>query len=803
MFRINLKIAFRNLVKNRAYAAINIGGLALGLTAFILLLLYINHENSYDKWSPELNRVYQLRERHDFFTPDNKQYWQEVNDSKVAALVRENIPQFKQVTKVDNTWGSGFSIKAGNSDPVMMDYIRDADSSFFKVFHYQFLQGDPVTALNQPNSIVLKQRTAIQLFGTDQVLGKEVKIVMWRTDKGTPMKITGIVAEPDMPESLLFDAIMHTGEKDKDPVNYTNFCRVYALAGSDIDTAAVNALLQKTYVDFKKSSFVQRKISFTDVYKTGKTPGLKAIPLKEVHASPPFDISWTDQIKPVIALSVFLLLISVINFVNLATAQSAQRAREVGVRKVLGAFKKQLMVQFLLESAIQCLFALFLSIALVELLLPMFNTYFEINLSFWYSHQLLGILTQLAAVFITITLLAGLYPAVVLTNYQPVAVLKGNYRHGFKGVRLRNGLVILQFMIAVILMISIGVMKLQTSYMADKNLGYNKAQLININTNYDEGFVNHIRRLPGVQYVASTTQVMGNVFNMPEEISYQNQNYNMNTVTVTMDALPALGVEVVNGRMFSAKYGQDTVNTVVLNQTAANLLGKNIIGKSYDVKSENEKYTFQIVGIIKDYHNEGFDKAVLPTIYKVTMLGGTSSTNNLLVRFNTANYQPVIKAIEKEWRALYPDFPMIYTSAEDTFQQQLKSSHRLVQMIFLFSIVSVALSLLGLFALSAFMAERKIKEIAIRKIMGATDFQVINMLNRSFLILVALANLVSWPIAYVLINKWLQGFAYRIDMPFMPFLMATFMSMIVSILTITIKARKAAVSNPVEALKYE
>lgn len=803
MFRINFKIALRNLVKNRVYAAINIGGLALGLTAFILLLLYINHENSYDKWSPELDKVYQLRERHDFFTPDNKQYWQEINDSKVAAVVRENIPQFKYVTKVDINSNSKNSIKAGNSDPIMMDYIRDADSVFFKVFKYDFLQGSPITALNQPNSIVLKQRTAIQLFGTDQVLGKEVKIVMWRTDKGTSMKITGIVAEPDMPQSLPFDAIMHTGDKDKDPVGYTNFCYTYALAGAEIDTANVNATLQKTYINYKKSSFAQNKISYADVYKTGKTPGLKAIPLREVHANPPFDTSWADQIKPVIALSVFLLLISVINFVNLATAQSAQRAREVGVRKVLGAFKRQLLVQFLLESAIQCLCALFLSIALVELLLPMFNNYFETDLSFWYSSELLGILIQLAAIFITVTLLAGLYPAVVLTSYQPVAVLKGNYQHGFKGVPLRNGLVILQFMIAVILMITIGVMKLQTSYIAGKDLGYNKTQLININTNYDEGFVNRIRRLPGVQYVASTTQVMGNVFNIPEEISYQDQNYNMNTVTVTMDALPALGVEVVKGRMFSAKYGQDTVNTVVLNQTAANLLGKDIVGKSYDVKRTKEKYTFQIVGIIKDYHNEGFDKAVLPTVYKVTMLGGTSSTDNLLIRFSTANYKPVIKSIEKEWRALYPDFPMNYTSAEDTFQQQLKSSHRLIQMIFLFSMVSVALSLLGLFALSAFMAERKIKEIAIRKIMGATDLQVINMLNRSFLVLVALANLTSWPIAYVLINKWLQGFAYRIDMPFMPFLMATAVSMVVSILTITIKARKAAVSNPVEALKYE
>ncbi|TDQ08359.1 ABC transporter permease [Pedobacter metabolipauper] len=805
MFKLNLKIAFRNLFKNKVYAAINIGGLAIGLTAFILLLLFINHESDYDKWDPELSKIYQIREKHDFFTPDNKQYWQEAVESRIGALTREKIPQFKHVTKVDRIWGNGFSVKIANADPIMVTDFRDADSAFFKVFPYQFVQGDQLTALNEPNTMVLKKKMAVRLFGTDKVVGKEVKVVMWRNDKGRSFKITGVVQEPSTPESVDINAIMHTGDRDKDPesISNSNYCSVYGLAGNILDTTAMNKTLQRIYVDYKKSSFTQRKITYDDYYKNGKVPGLKLVPLQETHANPPFVNGWLQKIKPVIALSIFLLLVSVINFVNLATAQSVQRAKEVGVKKVLGSYRKQLVNQFLFESAIQSLLALFISIVLVELCLPSFNAHFDVTLSFWHSNQLIGIALQLIGVFVVVTLLAGLYPAVVLSNYNPVSVLKGNYERGFKGLALRNGLVVVQFIIAVTFMISIGVMHLQTSYVANKDLGFDRSKLINIQTNYEDDFANRIKKIPGVQYVATTTQVMGNTFNVPEEITYNNQVYNVNTVTVSMDALSALGVQVVSGRIFSSEYGQDTVNTVVLNQAAANLMGKNLVGKQYDIISEKEKYTFQIVGIIKDYHNEGFDKTVIPTVYKANDLGGTSNTNNLLIRFNTSNYQDIVKKIEAEWKRLYPDFPMQYVTVEDAFQKELESSRRLMQMVVLFSIISVILSLLGLFALATFLAKRKTKEIAIRKILGASDFQIINMLNRSFLILVLFANITSWPIAYILTRKWLEGFAYRIDMPFLPFLAATVLSVVVAVFTITLQARKAAISNPVDSLKYE
>ena len=806
MFKLHFKIAFRQLVKNKLYSVINVGGLAIGLTAFMLLILYINHERSYDSWNSQLERVYQFREHHDFFTPDNKQAWQEINDSRIAALVRTHMPQFSHVTKVENgEWTDGVSLKVAEAEPLKVQYIRDADSAFFQVFPYAFLYGNPATALKDPNTIVLKQNMAIQLFGTDQVLGKVVKAVRWTNDQGISLKITGVIAAPDRPESLKVNGIMHTGDKDADPENVTNtnYCNIYALAGQVLDTAQTNTVLQGVYVSYKKSNFKVAKVNFNEVFKNGRVPGLKVIPLQDVHAHPALKTGWFDRIKPVVALSIFLLIVSVINFINLATAQSVQRAKEVGIKKVMGAYKKQLISQFMLEAGIQTLISIFLCVVMVELLLPAFSNHFDMPLSFAQGAELRQVLVQLVSIFLIVTLLAGFYPALVLANYNPAKVLKGNYEHGLKGVTIRNGLVVLQFIIAVSFIISIGVMFIQYNFVRHKDLGYDRKNLVNINSNYQQEFVERIKNIPGVDYVATTTQLMGNTFNVPEEIVYKNSPFQMNTVTVTIDALPALGVQLLQGRMFSEAHKQDTVNSVILNSTAARLLGKDLIGKEYQVRSGDERYSFQIVGIIKDYHNEGFEKSILPTVYKVTHRGGTSSTNNLLVRFSTPKYRTALSAIEGEWKRLYPDFPMRYVSAEDTFQDQLKETRRMMQIIIVFSVISILLSLLGLFALSTFLTKRRTKEIAIRKILGASNLQIINMLNRSFLLLVVGANLISWPIAYVFASKWLSGYAYRVDMPFAPFFVASTCSLVIAILTVSIQARKAAADNPVTSLKYE
>ncbi|MBC6110006.1 ABC transporter permease [Pedobacter fastidiosus] len=807
MFKLNLKIAWRNLFKNKIYAAINIGGLALGLTAFVLMLLYINHEESYDSWSPDLKNVYQLREKHDQFTPDNKEHWNELANSKIAALLREKMPQIQAITKVSPNWDfvKGYSIKIAGADPIVVSKMTDSDSSFFKVFKYNFIHGNAESALNKPKSIVLKRDLALKLFGTEKVLGKTLKVMMWTSDPGQDLTITGVVTDPSTPQSVNFNALMRTGEKDSDPkgIGNTNYCELFAKLNEGQDTLALSKTLQYVYVDFKKALMSQQKINFKDVYKNGKTAGLKFVSIKDVHSNPPFQINWKEKLKPIIAIAIFLLLVSIINFINLATAQSVQRAKEVGVKKVLGAYKKQLITQFLLESSFQTIISLFLSVILIEIVLPGFNTQFNVELSFWHNPNLSSLIGQLFAVFIFVTLMAGFYPAYILSNYKPVSVLKGNYENGLSGLTLRNVLVVFQFVISVTFITAIGVMHKQTQYLNNKDLGFERSNLINIRTNYEDNLANRIMKIPGVTYVATTTQVMGNTFNVPEKIKYKGNDINLNTVSVTMDALPALGVRIILGRIFSRDYKQDTVNAVVLNEAAAKLISKNPIGEKYEVFNGSKNVSFQIIGVIKNYHNEGFNNQVLPTLYKVTNLGGAATTNNLLVRFNTSANSDIIKKIKKEWSILYPNYPMDYTSLDDEFTKILDENSRFMNMIILFSIISVSLSLLGLFALSTFVAKRRTKEIAVRKVLGASNLQIVNMLNKSFLILVISANLISWPIAYIIIKKWLDGFAYRIEMPFFPFIMATLISIVIAVLTVSIQARKAAVTDPVNALKYE
>ncbi len=805
MFKLNLKIAFRNLLKNKIYAAINITGLALGLTAFVLLLLYINNEKSYDRWSPELNNVYKVREKHPLFTPDNKEHWQNINESRLADLLRAEVSQVKYATKVDEEWGEGFSIKIKDQDPVIIKGVRDADSSFFKVFPYEFLYGDKNKALSAPNSIVLKQKTAEQLFGTDQVIGNTLKVVMWNNDEGAIFTVTGVVKEVNTPESVGFTAIIRTGEKDEDPnyLNASNYCLVFVSLEAGADLTVVNKNVQKAYLDLKAKFFEARGEKISEYIKKGNDPRAALIPIADMHASPPFTLNWLQKLKPVIAIAAFLFLISIINFINLATAQSVQRAKEIGVRKVLGSYKNQLLFQFLFEAALQCILALFVSIILVEITLPTFNSQFHVALTFWQNPALPSLIVQLLGVFVLVTILAGFYPAWIIANFNPVTVLKGKYEGSFKGLMLRNVLVVFQFVISVTFIISIGIMYMQSQYMSKKDLGFDRSKLINIATSYDESFATRVRKIPGVQYVATTTQVLGNTFNVPIEIAYEGKNFEINTVTLTMDAFPALGVKLLEGRLFSSEYKQDTVNAVVINEAASKVLGGNLIGKTYDMKGYKQNFTFQIVGVIKNYHNEGFDKEVIPTVYKVSNLGGTSATNNLLIRFDTDQLSSAIAAVEKEWKSIYPDFPMIFQFVDDAFKKSLLENERFLNMIILFSIISISLSLFGLLALSNFVAKRRTKEIAVRKVLGASNMQIISLLNRNFLLLVLIANIISWPVAYLITQKWLESFAYRIEMPISPFFAATLASLFIAFITVSIQAQKSATISPVKSLKYE
>ncbi|HEX5554706.1 MAG TPA: FtsX-like permease family protein, partial [Chitinophagaceae bacterium] len=423
-------------------------------------------------------------------------------------------------------------------------------------------------------------------------------------------------------------------------------------------------------------------------------------------------------------------------------------------------------------------------------------------ISLWtYHHAVSTLWWQLIIITLAAIFLSGIYPAFFLAGYDPVKVLKENFSRGKSGIALRNLLIIVQFLIAAIFITGILVIRKQVNYMAHADLGFQPSGLINLRVSYDRKLYIRIKSIPGVEYVGTTSQLMGNSPGFMKEIKYKDENVNFNIATVTMEAFNAMRVKLLEGRLFSPQYGQDTINSVILNKSAAKLLGEKVIGENI---YENDSLQKHIVGVIADYHYEGFDKKILPTVYALLKSHGPSlTTTNLLIKTSPGQYKKVMASVHKIWNSLYPGYPMQYILVNDSFRQVMGDDIRFQKIVSTFTLLSLILSLMGIFALSAFMTARRVKEISIRRILGASLTDILRLLNTNFVVLVILANVLAWPVAYLLVKQWLNGFVYRIDVPIMAFITAIILSIILTILTVSLQALKAVKANPADALKYE
>lgn len=803
MFRNYLKIAFRNLWKNKGYAAINIGGLTIGLTGFILLLLYINYERSYDKWSPQLKNIYQV---YTLSSADSIS-WSDQCDTRLGAPLRNRLAGVEAVTMVSAPYDNTIAIDADNKMFLEnADSLRDSDSSFFKVFPYQFIAGNPDHALDKINTIVLTKSLANKWFGTtDDVTGRTVKIKRgWWDKKGTYYKITGVVNNLTSPTSVPVSAVYRSGYNDagSSSPNTTRYANVYIKLNKDQSLDIFSKQANKVYDDALGQLLQTRNSSLSEYIKSGKRYGISFQPLPSVHLHPLNGKSVMDKIAPALALSLLLLFIAIINFANLATAQVIQRGKEAGVRKVLGANKKALVFQFLLEAATQCIVALLTALLIVELFLPFLNQFFNINISLWaYHHAISTLWWQLIIIILLTTLLSGIYPALFLAGYDPVKVLKGNLSRGRSGLVPRNILIIIQFLVAAVFIAGIIIIQKQVNYMAHADLGFQPDGLINLKVHYNKKLFDRLKAIPDIEYAGSASQLMGNSSGFYTKIKYEGEKVNLNVATVNMETLNAMKVHLLKGRLFSSQYGQDKINSVILNESAAKLLGGNVVGKSL---YELDTIQRHIVGVIADYHYEGFDKKILPTVYALRHSHGPSiDMSNMLVRVNTKNYTQVIAAIKKVWDDLYPGFPLEYVFMNDSFRHVIADDIRFRKIVSTFTLLSLILSLVGIFALSAYITTRRTKEIGIRRVLGASIPDILKLLNKNFVVLVIIANVIAWPVAYLLAKHWLNGFAYRINVSLPPFIIATIVSVLLTVLTVSLQAWKAATANPVDALKYE
>lgn len=801
MFKNYLKVAFRSLKKNKTYAIINILGLALGLTVTVLVFLFIIDETSYEKHWSGYERVYRTGIKADMM---GQKMDAPISPSPMANTFRTEFTDVEAATRINIV-----------SQEIMLRYEQTkvyiqkgvyADSSFFKIFDYTFVHGDPNTALKEDNAIVLTEESARKLFGDKNALGEVVKY-----DNRKDYIVRGIVKEPRGHAHFQFD--MFIANNDIRNVWMSNSFHTYVKLNEGADPVAFETEMKRNFLK-KIEPDVERfmKVTAEEFFKQGNAFEYQLQPLADIHlhSQKDWEIEQNGNIMYIyvfIGIALLVILIAGINFMNLSTARAGKRAKEVGIRKVSGATRKMLIVQFLTESVIQSFLALFLAFVLIELFLPGFNIIMETNLSLFNGH--FGT-TVMFALLVTLSygFFAGSYPAFFLSAFQPIAVLKGDLTKTKSGALLRKSLVVIQFTASTILIIGMIIIFNQISFLHDKDLGFEGEQVIVVPIQTD-AMAENFRNYKDIFLKNSNVLSMSRASYFPGD----NPNQNMYTLEgseeqmplwnleVDYDFLKTLDITLLEGRTFDREKESDSIAYFILNETAVNNLNiDNAVGRrlGYFLNQEGDKGYGNIIGIVKDFHIEGFNQPIRPMVLRVT--------NNVWfasIKVAATDSKETIGFIENEWNKLEPSHPFRYTYLDDKFGALLRQQENFGTMFLFLTILAIIISAMGLYGLASYTAEQRTKEIGVRKVLGASVRQIMQMLTKDFMKLVLIANIFAWPITYLLAKNWLSNFSYQIDMPILPYLFATILALIIALITVSSQAYIAANSDPVNALKYE
>ncbi|HEX5552783.1 MAG TPA: ABC transporter permease [Chitinophagaceae bacterium] len=796
MFRNYLKVALRNLWKNKGYAAINIGGLTIGLTCFLLLLLYLNYEFSYDRWNPQLKQVFrisQIRAGGDYLV---------VTPEPLGSLLQRNSPVIHHVTDV-GYWGQKTLFNIGNQG-FYVDDVASADSAFFTVFPYKLLEGNPRTVLEKPGSLVLTPEVSRTLFGDEDPVGKTLKIY-----NSFPVTVTGIMATPKGPSAMPIKAVW------VDPFLKLNnhwgayVYKTFVLTMGPVSSNKLQAGLNKIYYDLHLKEGNKTLAQFRS---EGNQDALVADAMPDLHNFSKHQKSNINTVWILFLLAVLLLVSGMVNFTNLSVACNMSRAREVGVRKVLGSSRSRLMGLFFIETVVQCIVALFLSLILTELLLPLFNSAYGLHLSLWKDYHHFNIFAQIGISLAGVVILSGIYPAVYLFHFTPAVSLKGNFSAGRKGKFFRNVLIVVQFAVSTLFIIGILIIYSQMRYMKTRDLGLQTSQLLTIQTiqdTRDKKFSlvkNMLLSIPGVESVAKTTMVPGNTEPLDtttNQYLHAGNAYRLSAVKVSADYFNTIGVKILSGRGFSASRPVDTINSAIINESAVRKLGlENPVGAQVFPELCQAR-PYRVIGVVHDFHVAGFAVPVLPTIYSIANYCPWQSGGRIIVRLDPRHISATLAGIKSAWKRIEPGHPIRYSFVDDDFAHLLLKYNRLEQLIFSFSVIAISIALMGLLAIVAFTAKQRTKEIGIRKVLGASVTDILQMLTKNFIWLVLIANIIAWPVVWLLATRWLNGFAYRIDMPVGPFVIAWVLSIVLTVVVVSLQSWKAVRASPVNALKYE
>ncbi len=807
MLRNYLKLALRNFWKSKGYSAINIVGLAIGMATCLLITLFVTDELSYDKYNEKVDRIYRVNTD---LVLNGSQFNAPVTGAPMAGALIKDCPQVENAVRIKG--GGEILVKKGK-ETLTEPHAFFADPSLFDLFTLPMITGDPKTALIQPNSLVISETIAQKYFNSTDVLGKTLLV-----DNTTPYQITGVIKDVPAQSHLHFSFIRSISS---DPYSRSDFwlnndCMTYLLVRSGTTQQTLDSFLKQVARKYTEPQLQNiTHSSFADLEKKGDHYRYNAVPLAGIHLHSTLsgEVEPSGNIEYVyvfIIVAAFILLIACVNFMNLSTARSAGRSKEVGVRKVLGSDRSSLMMQFLTESILTSLFSLLIALLLTILFLPYFNQISgkEINLGLLSK---IWLLPSLLAITVIIGILAGIYPAFFLSAFNPVQVLKGNLAIGFKGGWLRNSLVVFQFAAAIILIICTLVIYNQLHFIRSKNLGYDREQILVLKNAYSLGihastFKNEVLQIPGVAAAARTGSLPTESSNEWNQNAYSkdaamstNQSILIADWRVDADFVSTLGMKMAAGRNFSSQMPTDS-SAMIINEAAARLLGyKNPLQQRLYDASPN-KTGLQIIGILKDFNAGSMRYKPVPVLMRLSEQG-----DRFVFRIKSNNIPALIGQIERKYHSVdqMAGQPFSYTFMDDDFNRLYQSEQRTGKVFISFAFFAILIACLGLFGLVTYAAQQRTKEIGIRKVLGATVVNVTALLSKDFILLVLLAILIASPIAWLAMYKWLQGFAYRTAISWWVFAFAAIISLLIAMITVSFQAVKAALSNPVESLRSE
>jgi len=814
MIKNYLKIAWRNLQKNKVFSFINIFGLTVGLTCCMLLTLYIWHESSYDNYHPNIDRLYQIG---DIEMEQGKETRYPSTSHPVAALFKSEFPDVEATARIcpllheDKTliqyFAPGGDIRTFNEEKGFM-----ADSGFFRLFKYNFVEGNAANAINGPYSIVLSKDIADKLFGGESALNKTVHVSS-SFNGDYDYTVTGVFDPIDKPSHIdgrFFISMYggHVGNLMRTQKNMASngFFITYVLLRQGTDAARVERLLP---------AFVERHEG-KDLKASGSYRKRFLIKVKDIHLHA--DMAYGDvtpggsltYLYILASIALFTLLIACINFMNLATARSAKRSAEVGVRKTLGAERSSLIWQFLGESLLMTFIAFVIALGLTILLLPSFNHLAgkHIILS---TNQAVG----LGAIFLFLAiftgLLAGSYPAFYLSSFKPVKVLKGKISNSLAVVSLRKGLVIFQFCISIILIMAAVVISRQMQFLRNADLGFNKDQQLILPLRSENarkiytplkaelGMNPDVLSVGASFFYPGTTTFSGR-YNAEGKDTTDNRMLNINIGD--FDFLKTLQVKAVSGHLFSNEFPADSIDGIVLNEEAVRQFGyapSTCIGKKIYFSS-NVGRSYKIVGVVKDFHFEDLHIPIGPIGF---LVNSEPIYNYITAHIKSTHLDATIASIRSAWQKYNPKEPFEFSFLDDQFQKHYDADNRLAAIVGYSTAIAIVISCLGLFGLAAFSAEQRTKEIGIRKVLGASEGSIVALLSKEFLKLVTIAALIGSPIGWFFVNRWLQNFAYRANISWTVFIFTTSISLLIAFLTISFQAIKAATTSPVKSLRAE